>query len=876
MKQVDSRSALGASGVQPLGVTRLPVLRLAVTPLVRAIWVPVALGAILVLAAAVRLYNLVENPPGFFADEASFAYNAYTILHTGKDEFGATMPVFFKSFGEYKLPVYIYSQVPFIAVLGLSELPVRLTTAAYGVATVGAVYFLMRVLFQRELPALATAAVLAISPWHIFYSRTGLGDILVHPFYIVLGMAFLVLGTRRPPFLLASGAAFVLALFSYRAAWVVTPPVIAVLIVLYHRELIKNWRFSLPAALMVALAGAFILYHLHSVDSDRAQDLSILSLDLSLPDTIRKAWENYRTQFTTDFLFETTTEVNMRHVVPGGEWVYVWQVPFLVIGVVASLWRPTRAKLLLLALLLIYPLPTASAQAGPSSSHTFFGSIAFTLLTGYGIATAALILTSLRWRWRGAAVGVGAAGVLLGATAVYAVFDFPDGHPALTSFLQTYHGSYRDGAQGGWGWQWGARDIMARLTADEEQYDELVIEGAAFNAADIFVPFYEPEGCAKCRIGHWDRSDPNLRQLFAMRPDTISPAHNLDVLDVLYAPNGHAAFVVAEIADGPHNPRGALPNIRLGSSMTTLDEFYEAMVADPNNAVLYVDRGNLFWRQGKFWDAIYDYNRAIELNPGLAAAHFNRGNVYNAVGIYDWATIDYEAAAAIDATLFAVRNNTGDIYNRTLDYQSAVVALDQFVATAPDLAIGYANRAVGHLGLAQLDLALADANRAIELEPDLALGHYVRGRANARLGAIDAAFADFSEAVRLDPTFAEAYFERGRLHGQQGRNTEAVTDLDHAIDLDRDFALGYAYRGLAYLALGDFDRGVANLDKAITLDRAFVNAVVERSPQYQWSLVDLDETYVSALSRLAAGAPDPASAERLAPLVSYLSTRSQP
>lgn len=58
---------------------------------------------IFILGFSVRIYNLIGVPYGFHADEASFGYNAYTILTKGTDEYGKSFPIFFKSFGEYCL-----------------------------------------------------------------------------------------------------------------------------------------------------------------------------------------------------------------------------------------------------------------------------------------------------------------------------------------------------------------------------------------------------------------------------------------------------------------------------------------------------------------------------------------------------------------------------------------------------------------------------------------------------------------------------------------------------------------------------------------------------------------------------------------------------
>ena len=175
---------------------------------VTALWLPFALAGIAILAGVVRIHDIGANPPGFFADEAAYGYNAYMILHTGQDEFGKTLPLFFESFGEYKLPVYVYSIVPLVAAMGLSEVSVRLTTALYGVLTVVAVYFLIQALFNRRPLSLTAALLLATQPWHIFYSRTGLGEITVHAFFLVSALYVFVLGTTRPRLLLFSALLF--------------------------------------------------------------------------------------------------------------------------------------------------------------------------------------------------------------------------------------------------------------------------------------------------------------------------------------------------------------------------------------------------------------------------------------------------------------------------------------------------------------------------------------------------------------------------------------------------------------------------------------------------------------------------------------------
>ena len=51
---------------------------------------------IIILASLLRIWNLNNFPVGFNADEAAIGYNAYSLLQTGKDEYGSSFPLAFK------------------------------------------------------------------------------------------------------------------------------------------------------------------------------------------------------------------------------------------------------------------------------------------------------------------------------------------------------------------------------------------------------------------------------------------------------------------------------------------------------------------------------------------------------------------------------------------------------------------------------------------------------------------------------------------------------------------------------------------------------------------------------------------------------------
>ena len=150
------------------------------------------LCAILLLALFLRFYQITTNPPGLYIDEVSIGLNAYDILTTGKDQYGTPYPLAFQSFGDYKMPVYIYLVSGSIALFGKTELAIRFPSAFFGTLTVLAIFLLMRELLQVDkklkpfaLPAaLGSALLFAILPWHLQFSRGGFEVCVALCFYL--------------------------------------------------------------------------------------------------------------------------------------------------------------------------------------------------------------------------------------------------------------------------------------------------------------------------------------------------------------------------------------------------------------------------------------------------------------------------------------------------------------------------------------------------------------------------------------------------------------------------------------------------------------------------------------------------------------------
>src|SRR5215212_2212102 len=92
-------------------------------------------AAVCVLTFVLYAVDVPGNPPGFYIDESSIAYNALTVARSGRDEHGEAWPLYFRAFGDYKNPTYVYLLAAVFRVTGPGIAVARLLSAILGAAS---------------------------------------------------------------------------------------------------------------------------------------------------------------------------------------------------------------------------------------------------------------------------------------------------------------------------------------------------------------------------------------------------------------------------------------------------------------------------------------------------------------------------------------------------------------------------------------------------------------------------------------------------------------------------------------------------------------------------------------------------------------------
>lgn len=203
-----------------------------------------------------HFYKINQIPPCLNADEAAFGYNAYSILKTGRDEYGAFLPLRLKSFDDFKLPIYTYLSIPFVALFGLNEFSTRFLNILIGVAFIPTMYFLTKELFNNKKTALIAAFLTSINPGIYILSRQAQEGV-IGAFFVLLSFLFLIkfLKTNQFKSFLMANLFILLNAFSYQSGRVYL--VFFFLLQLFYLFSLKELRKHVPLKILVI---TFVLF----------------------------------------------------------------------------------------------------------------------------------------------------------------------------------------------------------------------------------------------------------------------------------------------------------------------------------------------------------------------------------------------------------------------------------------------------------------------------------------------------------------------------------------------------------------------------------------------------------------------------------------
>jgi 4-amino-4-deoxy-L-arabinose transferase-like glycosyltransferase len=470
-----------------------------------------AIILILLLAAFLRFYKLGQNPPSLDWDEASLGYNAYSLLKTGKDEYGNSWPISIRSFNDYKPPLYTYFLIPSIAVLGLSEFAIRFPSALAGILTVFATYFFVKKLFSgnkqttkpwsNEAIASTAALLLAISPWHLQFSRVAFEANLALTFFVFAVLFFLeALKKNSKIWLLLASIGFVATMYSYHSARLIVPLFLVLLAILYRKTLLKMKQAVLLSAILgIILLAPIGLTILRGAAQARFSTVSVFTNPgiytkeeekITRQSEYRKEdqgkivsifhhpWlvysqiiaQNYFDHFNLQFLFLEGDGIG-RHSAAGMGLLYYWELPFLLTGIYYLVKNKPKANKILFSWLFVSPSASALTTQTPHAVRSLLMVIPLAIISAYGVLhTIKLLEKKNNWKL-----------VFIGLLVLLVFINF-------MYYLDLYY--IHTPIERSQDWQYGYKQLVNKLIPFKETANEIIVT-TKYDQPYIFFLFYE-------------------------------------------------------------------------------------------------------------------------------------------------------------------------------------------------------------------------------------------------------------------------------------------------------------------------------------------------------------------------------------------------
>jgi Tfp pilus assembly protein PilF len=169
-----------------------------------------------------------------------------------------------------------------------------------------------------------------------------------------------------------------------------------------------------------------------------------------------------------------------------------------------------------------------------------------------------------------------------------------------------------------------------------------------------------------------------------------------------------------------------------------------------SNVSALLSRGDIFYDQGNYKQAIQYYDNALAIDPNYKYALYGKGDSLNSLGNYTQAIQYYDKALAMDPNYKYALYGKGDSLNSLGNYTQAIQYYD----------------------------------KALAIDPNYKYALYGKGDSLNSLGNYTQAIQYYDKALAMDPNNVNALTGKGNALGGEGNYTQAIQYYDKALAMD--------------------------------------------------------------------------------------------
>lgn len=251
----------------------------------------------------------------------------------------------------------------------------------------------------------------------------------------------------------------------------------------------------------------------------------------------------------------------------------------------------------------------------------------------------------------------------------------------------------------------------------------------------------------------------------------------------------------------------------------------QAIEMDPKNKWGLINKGSALLELLRFEEALSCFDKAVELYPKSVDAWCNKGFAFNGLDKFDDAVTAFDKAIEIKPKSADAWNGKGIVLANMEKYDGAIQAYDRATKIRPKFAWAWSNKGYALIEQGKSEEAIRCFSMALELDPKFSQAMHGKGDALYNLGNYDEAIRSYDRAIELDPDgSAMVWNNKGASFHKLDKYNEALNAYNQAIELDPGFAWFWNKKGIALCDLGKHDEAIQAYDKAIELDSQLADA----------------------------------------------------
>lgn len=254
-----------------------------------------------------------------------------------------------------------------------------------------------------------------------------------------------------------------------------------------------------------------------------------------------------------------------------------------------------------------------------------------------------------------------------------------------------------------------------------------------------------------------------------------------------------------------------------------LNQEINAAPDNPESAKLYFARGEKYFHNKSYQQALYDYTHAAKLDPKNTKAMYKAATCFYETGDHQSAIKYANQALEIDPredeAMFiaaAAKAKLGRLVEAVEDYSKLLNSLPETLSSLRLAALN--NRSNAYFVMGKNEAALADTKAVLKLQPENKGAQLNRAEIMISLRDYEKAFDDVNSVLKADPKSDRAHDLRGRINLLTKRHEKAVDDFTDAINLGRKNPAIFLDRARAHMGLANHESALNDSKQAGSLE----------------------------------------------------------